>query len=150
MYTLKYFQLFLIVVVSMLFYVNCSNTDTKQPDESILKKLPASSPYINNSDSLTLSWIKPDTNADLIDFYELFYRYDTLQSWVQFDTNIVATDTNRITLFRNRFSDTAKAFYFAVRAANSTGARSGYLSSTDSRSTSNKDPWYVIWGSRQK
>jgi hypothetical protein len=51
-------------------------------------------PIIVERDSLTLIWSRPDTNYNLIDYYELFYRNDTVS-----EVNLLATHKYFISLY---------------------------------------------------
>jgi hypothetical protein len=103
-----------------------------------------STAVISPRDSITLCWVKPDTNADLIDFYELFYRTDTGTAWILLVEKIPPTDTPSIKISRSQLTSNSSVFFFAVRSASNTGARSDYIMSTDSTSALRRG-WYVTW-----
>jgi hypothetical protein len=95
-------------------------------------------PIIVERDSLTLIWSRPDTNYNLIDYYELFYRNDTVSDWVGIEMDVPAVDSPKVTLSRSQFTGNSQIFYFAVRSANKTGAISDYHKSTDG-------DWFILW-----
>lgn len=98
---------------------------------------------IKESDSLTICWDSPATDADLVNYYELSYRTERNNTFVLLK-NIPASVSPSVIVHRNEVDSTDSVFYFRVRSVTKSGLNSDFHFSSDSDAVP-EGGWFLLW-----
>lgn len=96
--------------------------------------------YSFSGDSLSITWDDPNTVADSVKFYQLYYRTAANLTWTKIRDSL---KTNKAVVYRKNLASTDSIFVFGTRSVNVYGKQSEIHASADL--TASPPNWGIFW-----